>query len=844
MHRLMTSVPTLVVAAATALVGLSAVSWAQTPGPSDAGPVDPPDALYYTGSQPNDPEIERGLPVAQHHRAFLPVSVDLSSRMPAVGNQGRLGSCTSWATAYAARSYYTGALERRDIQQATNLPSPNYVFHLSRRGTCDDGSSFGDAVKVLIQGALSLADYPYSDACVAPAPAQSVARAHDFRVRGLVRVDVGEPDDAKGQLARSNPVLIRFHDSTAFHKLRGPQTFTESAPPAGDKVTGFHAMTLVGYDDRRQAFRLINSWGPGWGDHGFAWISYDLLKSRITNAYALDVGPVRPDPVVNPPPPPPPQPPPAPPVVVQPPPQPTPPPPVVQLPPPVIKPTPPPPSPTPPPPPSPPPAPPPTPTPPGAHPGVALVVGNSGYAAGRLATAMADADVVTETMRAAGYRVTELYDTRKAEIGEAVRSFVNQVAASGPETLAFFYFAGYAAQAAGVNYLVPVDTSIAGLADVPQQAFRLDDLVAELAKVPAAARIIVLEAAHEHGYGRGTPDLVPPGLAAIAAPGGTTIAFAAAPGRIAEQNAGPYSLYTATLVRQMRQSGVELDQAFENARREVSQISQGSQMPWTAGNVPFKVALFPTPSPQPPPVTPPPAPPPVIPAPPAPPPAPPAPITGLQLADLQTLACGRVTVEARGDQSVLSGYVATEADLNRVKLIAASVPKTSLGNVFVAPWPQCEALQTLEKPLQVAQRPAIDIGQSSDLHSGELLKIQVRSPAQISYLYVSYIQADGSVVHLVQPNGLVPQPTLPNQTLEFGSGTDGKPKFTVGPPFGREMIIAIASRSPLFEHALPAQQTERDYLSELRRALIYKPVPDLPDRELAAAMTTLQTSAR
>jgi hypothetical protein len=162
----------------------------------------------------------------------------------------------------------------------------------------------------------------------------------------------------------------------------------------------------------------------------------------------------------------------------------------------------------------------------------------------------------------------------------------------------------------------------------------------------------------------------------------------------------------------------------------------------------------------------------------------------------------------------------------------------------VAPWPQCEALQTLEKPLDIPDRPTIDIGPTTELRAGDPLRIQVGSPSQISYLYVSYIQADGSVVHLVQPNGLVPQPTLPRQSLVFGSGEGGKPKFTVGPPFGREMIIAIAARSPLFDRELPAHQTEREYLTELRRALIYKPVPEMPDRELAAAMMTLQTSAR
>jgi hypothetical protein len=141
-------------------------------------------------------------------------------------------------------------------------------------------------------------------------------------------------------------------------------------------------------------------------------------------------------------------------------------------------------------------------------------------------------------------------------------------------------------------------------------------------------------------------------------------------------------------------------------------------------------------------------------------------------------------------------------------------------------------------------RPTIDIGAASELHSGDPLRIRVVSPAQISYLYVSYIQADGSVVHLVQPRGRVPQPTLPRQTLTFGGGEHGQPKFTIGAPFGREMVIAIASRSPLFDHELPAHQTEREYLTDLRRALIYKTAPDMPDRELAAIMTTLKTSAR
>ena len=533
MHRPTIPALAVLVLAAMAFPVLPEKLAAQTPDSANAGAVDPPDKVYSTGGLANDPAVDRSLPKIQEYRAFLPEKVDLSNRMPAVGDQGQLGSCGAWAVAYAARSYYTETQESRDIRKPSNLPSPNYVYHLSRPGNCDNGTNVDRVVAVLKQGSLSLADFPYTDACVPPAPASVVAQAHDFRVRGYSQVNIGRPDDIRGQLAQGNPVIIRFFVSTAFEKLRNATTFTEPAPPPGDKLTGWHFITLVGYDEHRQAFRLINSWSARWGDHGYAWISYDLLKTRISNAYVLNVVPVKPPPPPSPPP----------------------------------------------------------------------------------------------------------------------------------------------------------------------------------------------------------------------------------------------------------------------------------------------------PSPPPPPA-----------------PVPPKPIPGLS--DLQTLSCARVNVETRGGQSVLSGYVASDDDLNRVKQIAASVPNTIVGDVIVAPWPQCEALQTLQKPLLVADRPTIDIGSSTDLHGGDQLKIQVHSPAQISFLYVSYIQADGSVVHLVQPNALVPQPTLPRQTLVFGSGTDGQPKFTVSPPFGREMIIAIASRSPLFDHELPMQQTERDYLSELRRALLYKPVPDMRDRELAATITTLKTSAR
>jgi hypothetical protein len=201
-------------------------------------------------------------------------------------------------------------------------------------------------------------------------------------------------------------------------------------------------------------------------------------------------------------------------------------------------------------------------------------------------------------------------------------------------------------------------------------------------------------------------------------------------------------------------------------------------------------------------------------------------------------------VRKEGDSNILSGFVGSEADLNLVKRVAAAVPKASVGDVTLAPWPQCEAMETLEKPLAAVDPPKIYIGNEYERLAGEVLKIEIQSPPQISYLYVSYVQADGSLVHLVQPDGVVAQPTLPNQKMTFGDGIDGRATFTVTAPFGREMIIAIASRSPLFERPLPTRQTEREYLTILRKALVYKPSPNMPDRELSASIATLKTRPR
>ena len=170
---------------------------------------------------------------------------------------------------------------------------------------------------------------------------------------------------------------------------------------------------------------------------------------------------------------------------------------------------------------------------------------------------------------------------------------------------------------------------------------------------------------------------------------------------------------------------------------------------------------------------------------------------------------------------------------------AVSGTKAQL-EVDLRPWPQCETLMTIEKPLARAGGPSISLPKRSYRES-DTLAFEVRMPGFRGYLHVAYIQADGAVVNLVESDPLALSTLAANAVLRFGDGKEGRRKFTVGAPFGNEMIVAIASKSPLFSKDRPLVETEREFLTALRGAIIARPDPKQPERFVSAGFVALET---
>ncbi|MFD0936110.1 caspase domain-containing protein, partial [Methylobacterium trifolii] len=215
---------------------------------------------------------------------------------------------------------------------------------------------------------------------------------------------------------------------------------------------------------------------------------------------------------------------------------------------------------------------------------IALVVGNAAYAAGALPTTANDAGLVAQTLQAAGFDVVGARDLDEAALRQALRDFLDKAAASGPETVAFVYLAGYGLQLEGENYFAPVDARIGVASDVPVATLRVSDYAKRLAALPLKARFLVLDSGRRNPFVRSGEPLAG-GLALVEAEPGSLIAFNAAPGTVGPEEGGPYGAYAQALVEMIREGGLPPAALFERVRLRVAETTKGGLVPWDAARI-------------------------------------------------------------------------------------------------------------------------------------------------------------------------------------------------------------------------------------------------------------------
>ena len=214
----------------------------------------------------------------------LPASYQII--MPPVGNQGSEGACTAFAVGYYTRSaeqyYRTGA---NSYSNAANIFSPEFLFDQTELGSNCTGSAIIISLNFLVStGICTWQSSPYSDyGCTNPPTAQQTSEAGSYKIASYSKIYKTDIATIKTMLSSNHPLIGQFSIDDAFRNA-GPGFIWRSLTTN----IGLHSMAVVGYDDSKNAFRLINQWGTSWGDAGYIWVDYSFFQTVSSDLFKMN----------------------------------------------------------------------------------------------------------------------------------------------------------------------------------------------------------------------------------------------------------------------------------------------------------------------------------------------------------------------------------------------------------------------------------------------------------------------------------------------------------------------------------------------------------------------------
>jgi uncharacterized caspase-like protein len=147
-----------------------------------------------------------------------------------------------------------------------------------------------------------------------------------------------------------------------------------------------------------------------------------------------------------------------------------------------------------------------------------------------------------------------------------------------------FYYAGHGVQSQGHNYLIPVEANLLKEKTLEFDAVELDRVLREMEAAGNGFNIVILDACRNNPFSRSWRD-ASQGLAQVNASGGTLIAYATGPGRVASDGDGRNGTYTGELLRQMRKPSVTIEEMFKAVRVGVEAATKDQQTPWESSSL-------------------------------------------------------------------------------------------------------------------------------------------------------------------------------------------------------------------------------------------------------------------
>lgn len=200
--------------------------------------------------------------------------------------QGGEGACAAFAvnSAFTIQRYVRRGLTGGFNDD--NVYSPEWIYNIGKgNGGCGSGSSVLGNMSIVVNRGVPTWRYlpfDYNNGCDTSIFTQTIR------------------DNAalnKGTWGFSTPTAdinaIKYNIYRGYVGAFGYQLASDMANSGPGFIWNFphlrnyssHASCIIGYDDSKHAFLMLNSWGPTWSDQGCIWIDYDFFWQEVSGMH-------------------------------------------------------------------------------------------------------------------------------------------------------------------------------------------------------------------------------------------------------------------------------------------------------------------------------------------------------------------------------------------------------------------------------------------------------------------------------------------------------------------------------------------------------------------------------
>jgi hypothetical protein len=221
----------------------------------------------------------------------LPAKFDLVPKFPPIGDQGQYGTCIAWSVGYNYKTAINGMDKGYNASQLNSAAyqfSPKDLFLAipdTDKGANCAGTSFVDALTLLQnRGVATMQTVPYSglgNCGKSNSNPNWVSEANQHKIKYWRKVEATSPNDIKALIANNIPVMLGAKLADNFMSWNSEAVLSSNSSFNNVGQHSYHALVIAGYDDSKNAFRVINSWGKSWGSSGYIWVEYNFLLDEF-----------------------------------------------------------------------------------------------------------------------------------------------------------------------------------------------------------------------------------------------------------------------------------------------------------------------------------------------------------------------------------------------------------------------------------------------------------------------------------------------------------------------------------------------------------------------------------